>query len=60
MYEDAKLMDIEEWELAQTNIYFNNPENADIEVNQLGDDALDKRIQELESKVMQNDKRGEA
>ena len=33
LYEDAKLMDIEEWELAQTNIYFNNPENADIEVN---------------------------
>ena len=31
-----------------------------IEISDISDDALDKRIQELESKVMQNDKRGEA
>lgn len=30
-----------------------------IEISDISDDALDKRIQELESKVMQNDKRGE-
>lgn len=29
-----------------------------IEISDISDDALDKRIQELESKVMQNDKRG--
>ena len=31
-----------------------------IDLNQLGDEALDKRIKELEEKVMPNDKRGEA
>lgn len=31
-----------------------------IEISDISDDALDKRIQELESKVVQNDKRGEA
>ena len=30
-----------------------------IEISDISDDALDKRIQELESRVMQNDKRGE-
>ena len=30
-----------------------------IKISDISDDALDKRIQELESKVMQNDKRGE-
>lgn len=30
-----------------------------IAISDISDDALDKRIQELESKVMQNDKRGE-
>lgn len=31
-----------------------------LDIKQLADDALDKRIKELEIKVMQNDKRGEA
>ncbi|WP_289344710.1 terminase small subunit [Acinetobacter baumannii] len=31
-----------------------------VDIKQLGDDDLDKRIKELENKVMQNDKRGEA
>ena len=32
LYEDARLMDIEEWELAQTNIYFNGGD-ASIRIN---------------------------
>ena len=31
-----------------------------VDLKQVGDDDLDKRIKELENKVMQNDKRGEA
>lgn len=31
-----------------------------VDIKQLGDDDLDKRIKELENKVMPNDKRGEA